>query len=98
MPAVRFHMYVRLVPFNLALTGLLGSTEPKDAERLTGMSYKTIENALGGARVGGEFIANSMAAFEMNREVLERLGLEISTDQFFERRASEARVLLEAVS
>lgn len=91
-------MYVKVVPFNLALTALLGSTDAKDAERLTGMSYKTIENGLGGARVGGEFIANSMAAFDMNREVLERLGLEISTDQFFERRASEARLLTEAVA
>lgn len=91
-------MHVTLVPFNLALSTLLGSTEPRDAERLIGMSYRTIENALNGGRIGAEFIANTMAAFEMNREVLERMGLQVTTDQFFERRASEPRVLVEVAA
>lgn len=83
IPETRYHMYVRPVPFNLALM-TLNCMEPADAGRLLGMVPKTITRALEGGAVSGDFIANAIAAFRLNSERLVRVGLALTQDEFFD--------------
>ncbi len=86
-------MYLRVMPFNLALLAL-GSLEDADAARLLGMkTHKTIKSARNGAPVSDEFMANTMAAFKLNADRLSAKGIVIKLDEFFEEGTREERDL-----
>lgn len=78
-------MCVKLIPFNLALA-TLNCGDENEAARLIGMHAKTVRRAREEEAVSGAFIANCIAAFELNRAALEAVGLRITQDQFFEHR------------
>lgn len=99
IPALRYHIYLKVVPFNLALSTILASTERNDAGRLIGVEGKTVDRARDGEVVSERFIANCVAAFKLHRDTLEAVGLQLSIDQFFEERlAPDFAELAEAVA
>jgi hypothetical protein len=76
-------MYLKVMPFNFALL-TLGCLEDADAARLLGMKTpKTIERARVGGALSSEFIATAMAAFRLNADRLQAVGIDIKLDTFF---------------
>ena len=78
-------MYVRPVPFRLALLTLNinPDTDRSAAGRLLGVEGKTVTRALAGGIVSEVLIANAIAAFTLNADRLANTGLQLTIDQFF---------------
>lgn len=95
IPETRHHMYVKQVPFRLALMtlGINPDDEQPAAGRLIGMEGKTVGRALSGGVISETFIANSLAVFRLNSDRLIAAGLKISSDEFFEDRADIAEAV-----
>lgn len=89
VPRRQYHMYLKVVPFNLALVTILGNQNRNDAGRLLGLEGKTIDRGREGGNVSERFMANCIAVFKLYRDRLEPVGLEMTADQFFEERAAE---------
>lgn len=91
IPETRHHMYVKQVPFRLALAtlGINPNRCGVAASRLIGVTSKTVGRALNGGVLNETFMANSIAAFRLNSDRLTAAGLEITFDEFFETRAEE---------
>lgn len=83
IPETRHHCYIKPVPFRLALLTLVGHDRGTAAARLLGMESKTIDRALDGKVVSETLMANSLAAFDLNRDQLTKVGLDVTFDQFF---------------
>lgn len=82
-------MYLKKVPFNLALS-VLGCFDSRRAARLFGLkTHKTIDRAREGKAVSGEFMGSCMAAFRLNAELIAAADLEVAIDTFFEEGTRE---------
>jgi hypothetical protein len=84
VPETRYQMYLKVIPFNMVLMQL-GCLDDAEAARLLGMKTpKTIRSARTGGAVSDEFMANTLAAFKLNRARIAQLGIPITLDTFFE--------------
>lgn len=84
IPETRYQMYLKVMPFNMVLMQLSCLDDP-EAARLLGMKTpKTIKSARAGGAVSDEFMANTIAAFKLNRQRIAHLGIPITLDSFFE--------------
>lgn len=82
---VEVHSSVHLNPvtFNLAMLAM-GVPESDAARgRAIGIDAKWVRAALDGNPVGGKFIGNTITTFRRHRTRLERLGLKVEMDTFF---------------
>lgn len=87
--ARRAHTYLREQPFSIAMYVLGLETNPVRA-RLIRMSEKTVANALNGAPISGEFIANLLLRLTPHAEHLARVRLDVTFDTFFEVREEQS--------
>lgn len=89
--AARSHTYLKKVPFCLAMLALGLETNPVRA-RLIGINARTIDNALDGNPISGQFIGNTITALRPFAEQLARVGLTVDLDTFFEVREQDTDV------
>jgi hypothetical protein len=91
VPETRHHMYVKPVPFRLALFALgIADDDTAAAGELIGMEGKTVRRALAGGIVSETLMANALAVFRINAAKIEKADLNLTIDQFFEDRPSAA--------
>lgn len=80
------HSTIRLNPvtFNLAMLAMGVPDSDAARGRALGIHAKSVRAALDGNPVGGRFIGNTITIFRRHRAKLERLGLKVEIDSFFD--------------
>jgi hypothetical protein len=79
------HSTVHLNPvtFNLAMLAMGVPDSDAARGRAIGVHAKSVRAALDGNPVGGRFIGNTISILRQHRVKLERLGLKVEMDTFF---------------
>jgi hypothetical protein len=77
------YVRIKFVPFNLAMLALGCDKAPALARKM-GVTDHTVRSALDGGNVGEKFMGLAIALFRRHELALNRRGLTVSMDEFFE--------------
>jgi hypothetical protein len=80
---VNSSVHLNPVTFNLAMLAMKVPDSDAARGRAIGIDAKWVRSALDGNPVGGKFIGNTITVFRRHRLKLERLGLKVEMDTFF---------------
>lgn len=83
-PEVNSTVHLNPVTFNLAMLAMGVPDSDAARGRALGIHAKSVRAALEGNPVGGRFIGNTITIFRRHRAKLERLGLKVEMDTFFD--------------